>query len=289
MAERASCLRARGGCPDRPSLGQRLCPGRFPGHAAGPRGAGRGLPPAVRRDGGGAIAGAEAGQQPGRAAGSARWYGVGWLPSLSSLPFPSFIFPSPPLPSLRFALLPLPSPFPSLRFASPPLHSLPSLSFPSLCFPSPPLPSLPLPSLALPSLHFICFASPSLPSPPFPSLPLLSLPFPFASLPSPPFSFRNGRGGSFFLGGASGPSPSPEWREPPVCPSSLPAGTVQQIQAMPIAQVLHDLGAGRTQEGQRINPRVGAELLVSTGKRVSKGNGGSLEPKKVLGQHQGHL
>ncbi|XP_058047278.1 thymidine phosphorylase isoform X2 [Ahaetulla prasina] len=54
----------------------------------------------------------------------------------------------------------------------------------------------------------------------------------------------------------------------------LPApeeGTVQQIQALPIAQVLHDLGAGRTQEGQRINPRVGAELLVSTGKRVAKG------------------
>ncbi|XP_013919953.1 PREDICTED: thymidine phosphorylase [Thamnophis sirtalis] len=48
-------------------------------------------------------------------------------------------------------------------------------------------------------------------------------------------------------------------------------GTVQQIQALPIAQVLHALGAGRTQEGQRINPRVGAELLVSTGKRVAKG------------------
>ncbi|XP_070610627.1 thymidine phosphorylase [Erythrolamprus reginae] len=48
-------------------------------------------------------------------------------------------------------------------------------------------------------------------------------------------------------------------------------GTVKQIQALPIAQVLHALGAGRTQEGQRINPRVGAELLVSTGKRVAKG------------------
>ncbi|KAK9400314.1 thymidine phosphorylase [Crotalus adamanteus] len=52
---------------------------------------------------------------------------------------------------------------------------------------------------------------------------------------------------------------------------ALQDGTVQQIQAMPIAQVLHELGAGRTQAGQRINPRVGAELLVSTGKRVSKG------------------
>ncbi|KAL7979817.1 hypothetical protein Chor_008155 [Crotalus horridus] len=71
---------------------------------------------------------------------------------------------------------------------------------------------------------------------------------------------------------------------------ALQDGTVQQIQAMPIAQVLHELGAGRTQAGQCINPRVGAELLVSTGKRVSKGNGrGSLEPKKGLGQRQGHL
>ncbi|XP_039174623.1 thymidine phosphorylase isoform X1 [Crotalus tigris] len=52
---------------------------------------------------------------------------------------------------------------------------------------------------------------------------------------------------------------------------ALQDGTVQQIQAMPIALVLHELGAGRTQAGQRINPRVGAELLVSSGKRVSKG------------------
>ncbi|XP_042325870.1 thymidine phosphorylase isoform X1 [Sceloporus undulatus] len=48
-------------------------------------------------------------------------------------------------------------------------------------------------------------------------------------------------------------------------------GTVQQILALPIAQVLHALGAGRTQEGQRINLRVGAELLVSVGQRVRKG------------------
>ncbi|XP_026579431.1 thymidine phosphorylase isoform X2 [Pseudonaja textilis] len=48
-------------------------------------------------------------------------------------------------------------------------------------------------------------------------------------------------------------------------------GTVQQIQALPIAQVLHGLGAGRTQKGQPVNLRVGAELLVSPGKRVAKG------------------
>ncbi|XP_061493977.1 thymidine phosphorylase isoform X1 [Rhineura floridana] len=49
-------------------------------------------------------------------------------------------------------------------------------------------------------------------------------------------------------------------------------GTVQQIFALPIAQVLHGLGAGRTQEGQWINHRVGAELLVSVGQRVRKGD-----------------
>nr|XP_008118343.2 PREDICTED: thymidine phosphorylase-like [Anolis carolinensis] len=55
--------------------------------------------------------------------------------------------------------------------------------------------------------------------------------------------------------------------------SSFPfsAGTVHQILAMPIAQVLHALGAGRTKEGQRIQHQVGAELLVSVGERVRKG------------------
>nr|XP_008120562.1 PREDICTED: thymidine phosphorylase [Anolis carolinensis]XP_008120563.1 PREDICTED: thymidine phosphorylase [Anolis carolinensis] len=48
-------------------------------------------------------------------------------------------------------------------------------------------------------------------------------------------------------------------------------GTVHQILAMPIAQVLHALGAGRTKEGQRIQHQVGAELLVSVGERVRKG------------------
>ncbi|XP_007441569.1 thymidine phosphorylase [Python bivittatus] len=52
---------------------------------------------------------------------------------------------------------------------------------------------------------------------------------------------------------------------------TLQDGTVQQILAMPIAQVLHGLGAGRTREGQKINHRVGAELLVSVGQQVKKG------------------
>ncbi|XP_062990694.1 thymidine phosphorylase [Elgaria multicarinata webbii] len=49
-------------------------------------------------------------------------------------------------------------------------------------------------------------------------------------------------------------------------------GTVQQILALPLARTLHGLGAGRTQKGQAINHRVGAELLVSVGQRVRKGS-----------------
>ncbi|XP_044285437.1 thymidine phosphorylase [Varanus komodoensis] len=49
-------------------------------------------------------------------------------------------------------------------------------------------------------------------------------------------------------------------------------GTVRQIHALPLAQVLHGLGAGRSLEGQAINHRVGAELLVSVGERVKKGS-----------------
>ncbi|XP_054845352.1 thymidine phosphorylase [Eublepharis macularius] len=48
-------------------------------------------------------------------------------------------------------------------------------------------------------------------------------------------------------------------------------GTVQQILALPIAQVLHRLGAGRNHVGQPINHHVGAELLVSVGGHVRKG------------------
>ncbi|XP_060100468.1 thymidine phosphorylase-like [Heteronotia binoei] len=49
-------------------------------------------------------------------------------------------------------------------------------------------------------------------------------------------------------------------------------GTVRQILALPIAQVLHGLGAGRSQEGQAINHRVGAELLISVGQPLRKGS-----------------
>ncbi|KAJ7329299.1 hypothetical protein JRQ81_015473 [Phrynocephalus forsythii] len=49
-------------------------------------------------------------------------------------------------------------------------------------------------------------------------------------------------------------------------------GTVQQVLALPIARVLHRLGAGRTQKGQQINHCIGAELLVSLGQPVVKGS-----------------
>ncbi|XP_069657514.1 thymidine phosphorylase isoform X2 [Haliaeetus albicilla] len=54
----------------------------------------------------------------------------------------------------------------------------------------------------------------------------------------------------------------------------LPApqgGWVQQVEALPLAHVLHDLGAGRARAGDPINPRVGAELLVAVGQRLREG------------------
>ncbi|XP_003972720.1 thymidine phosphorylase [Takifugu rubripes] len=49
-------------------------------------------------------------------------------------------------------------------------------------------------------------------------------------------------------------------------------GTVLDINGLVIAEVLHNLGAGRTKAGQAINHSVGAELLVSVGQRVAKGD-----------------
>lgn len=40
---------------------------------------------------------------------------------------------------------------------------------------------------------------------------------------------------------------------------------------MVLAEVLHRLGAGRLKAGQSINHSVGAELLVSVGQQVAKG------------------
>uniref|UniRef100_A0A8B9CX80 Thymidine phosphorylase n=2 Tax=Anser brachyrhynchus TaxID=132585 RepID=A0A8B9CX80_9AVES len=48
-------------------------------------------------------------------------------------------------------------------------------------------------------------------------------------------------------------------------------GTVQQIEALPLAHVLHELGAGRTRAGEAINPRVGAEVLVAVGQHLREG------------------
>ncbi|KAM6162104.1 thymidine phosphorylase isoform 2-T2 [Erethizon dorsatum] len=51
----------------------------------------------------------------------------------------------------------------------------------------------------------------------------------------------------------------------------LPAGTVERIQALPLALVLHELGAGRSRAGQTIRLGVGAELLVDVGQRLRRG------------------
>ncbi|XP_029420212.1 thymidine phosphorylase [Nannospalax galili] len=48
-------------------------------------------------------------------------------------------------------------------------------------------------------------------------------------------------------------------------------GTVERVQALPLALVLHELGAGRSRAGQHILPGVGAELLVNVGQRLRCG------------------
>ncbi|XP_077025414.1 thymidine phosphorylase [Tamandua tetradactyla] len=48
-------------------------------------------------------------------------------------------------------------------------------------------------------------------------------------------------------------------------------GTVELLRALPLAQVLRDLGAGRNRAGQSIRPGVGAELLVGVGQRLRRG------------------
>ncbi|KPP68142.1 thymidine phosphorylase-like [Scleropages formosus] len=49
-------------------------------------------------------------------------------------------------------------------------------------------------------------------------------------------------------------------------------GTVLEFNGMVLAEVLHKLGAGRTKAGDPINHLVGAELLVSLGQQVKKGD-----------------
>lgn len=48
-------------------------------------------------------------------------------------------------------------------------------------------------------------------------------------------------------------------------------GAVLDIDAMPLAEVLHKLGAGRTKSGEKIDHSVGAEILVKMGQQVKKG------------------
>ncbi|NXN99275.1 TYPH phosphorylase, partial [Rhinopomastus cyanomelas] len=49
-------------------------------------------------------------------------------------------------------------------------------------------------------------------------------------------------------------------------------GWVQQVEALPLAHVLHGLGAGRVRAGDPINPRVGAEVLVEVGQHLREGD-----------------
>ncbi|XP_038612791.1 thymidine phosphorylase [Tachyglossus aculeatus] len=48
-------------------------------------------------------------------------------------------------------------------------------------------------------------------------------------------------------------------------------GTVEQVRALPLAQVLQELGAGRSRAGQPLDLSVGAEVLVSVGQRLNAG------------------
>ncbi|XP_049740738.1 thymidine phosphorylase-like isoform X7 [Elephas maximus indicus] len=48
-------------------------------------------------------------------------------------------------------------------------------------------------------------------------------------------------------------------------------GTVELIRALPLALVLHELGAGRSRAGEPLRPAVGAELLVGVGQRLRRG------------------
>ncbi|KAM5289344.1 thymidine phosphorylase [Ctenodactylus gundi] len=48
-------------------------------------------------------------------------------------------------------------------------------------------------------------------------------------------------------------------------------GTVESVKALPLAAVLHELGAGRHRAGEPLRPGVGAELLVDVGQRLRRG------------------
>ncbi|XP_032122186.1 thymidine phosphorylase isoform X2 [Sapajus apella] len=48
-------------------------------------------------------------------------------------------------------------------------------------------------------------------------------------------------------------------------------GTVELVRALPLAQVLHELGAGRSRAGEPLRLGVGAELLVDVGQKLSRG------------------
>nr|KAF6399047.1 hypothetical protein HJG59_019048 [Molossus molossus]KAF6399050.1 thymidine phosphorylase [Molossus molossus] len=70
------------------------------------------------------------------------------------------------------------------------------------------------------------------------------------------------------LAPTDGPGPA---HQPPPHLARLPAGTVELVRALPLARVLHELGAGRSRAGEPLQLGVGAELLVSVGQRLCRG------------------
>lgn len=77
---------------------------------------------------------------------------------------------------------------------------------------------------------------------------------------------------------------APQLTHTPVCVHP-PAGVVLDIDGLALAEVLHMLGAGRSKAGEPVNHSVGAELLVTLGQRVQKGEfaaGGDVEFRATL-------
>lgn len=50
------------------------------------------------------------------------------------------------------------------------------------------------------------------------------------------------------------------------------AGVVIDVDGLTLAEVVHKLGAGRCKAGQPVNHSVGAELLLSLGQKITRGN-----------------
>lgn len=84
--------------------------------------------------------------------------------------------------------------------------------------------------------------------------------------------------------GHPGPRAQPQPRRSPSPATArrpLPAGTVERIRALALALVLHELGAGRSRAGQPLRHGVGAELLVTVGQKLRRGEHPASAPGPV--------